>query len=400
MPKKMSQKQVNEKYFHIADLISKFLSESIDDEQMNELNQWRNGDPKNEALFQRITSRTNIEQFNEARETFDKDKAWESLNGRLYFFRRKYMIKTVIKYAAVLLVPIGIAAVLLTTARTGSDNTTHFSAEANQITSGEKKAALTLADGKTIDLQNLNKQEFAENDGTTIVLDSTSLNYRGAPAGQGKEIFNKLDIPRGGEYALILSDGTKVFINSMSSLRFPVNFIADKRVVELEGEAYFQVAKNGKPFIVKLDGMEVEVLGTDFNVSAYKNEEYQTTLVNGSVKINTKNGQNRILKPSEQARYSSETNNLSVEKVDTEFYTSWIKGKIYFKDQCLGDIMKALSRWYDMEVVYQNENLKSLKFGCYVDKYKEIDPFLELLHETEKVDVQVNNKQIIIKPNK
>ncbi len=228
-------------------------------------------------------------------------------------------------------------------------------------------------------------------------MDSTMLNYQitSKTAPKNKPVYNKVETPRGGEYALLLSDGTKVHLNAMTSLRFPVTFDNGPRKVELEGEAYFEVCKTGQPFIVCTQGMQVEVLGTTFNISAYPQEEYQTTLVNGSVKVNTETGESCILKPSQQATISLGNSSIQIRMVDAGFYTSWIKGKIHFKDQRLEDIMKILSRWYDMEVIFANEKIKkTYAFGCNVDRYSEITPFVRLLEETQKVHVKVNNKTI------
>ena len=209
-----------------------------------------------------------------------------------------------------------------------------------------------------------------------------------------KDIYNKVETPHGGEYALLLSDGTKVHLNAMSSLRFPVTFDKGVREVKLQGEAFFEVSKTGQPFIVNINGMQVEVLGTTFNISAYPHEEYQTTLVNGSVKINTESGESRILKPSQQASFTPGNNSIQVRTVDTEFYTSWVKGKIHFKDQRLEDIMKTLSRWYDMKVIYADEKTKNIRFGCNVNRYAEITPFVQLLEQTEKVHVKIKDNTI------
>lgn len=226
------------------------------------------------------------------------------------------------------------------------------------------------------------------------------MNYQQAPARTSEKLaYNKVNVPRGGEYQLTLSDGSKVQLNSMSSIRFPVQFAQDCRLVELEGEAYFEVSKTGQSFIVQTKGMKIEVLGTTFNISAYANEEYQTTLVSGSVKVQTENGSNRILKPSEQACITPGSNQINVRNVDTAFYTSWIHGKINFKDQRLDDIMKTLARWYDMDVVYENEATKELRFGCYVNRYNEITPLVKLLEQTGRVTVTVEGKTIKIFTN-
>lgn len=267
---------------------------------------------------------------------------------------------------------------------------------AQPILPGEPKAILTLDDGQTIHINKEAGNLLEKIDGANVQIDSTMLNYQVAQqkAQESKLIYNKVETPRGGEYALLLSDGTKVHLNAMTSLRFPVTFDNGPREVELEGEAYFEVSKTGQPFIVSTHGMQVEVLGTTFNISAYPREEYQTTLVNGSVKVNTETGKSCILKPSQQATVSPGNNSIKVRMVDAEFYTSWVKGKIHFKDQRLEDIMKILSRWYDMDVIYANEKIKDIRFGCNVDRYSEITPFVRLLEETGKVHVKINGKTI------
>ena len=267
---------------------------------------------------------------------------------------------------------------------------------AQQILPGGAKAILTLDNGEAVYLDgNAGKQQVQLAD-KLIQVDSTTLNYSSAQQRtvQAATAYNKVEIPQGGEYVLVLNDGTKVHLNSMSSLRFPVAFGSGRREVELAGEAYFEVSKTGQPFIVSAQGMQIEVLGTTFNISAYPGEEYRTTLVSGSVKVEAGGGESLILKPSQQASLMPGSGDIQVRTVDTAFFTSWVKGKINFKDQRLEDIMKILSRWYNIEVNYSNETLKNKRFGCYVNRYEEIAPFLELLEATENIHVKINGKTI------
>lgn len=268
---------------------------------------------------------------------------------------------------------------------------------AQQILPGGAKAILTLDNGETVYLDENADGRQLQLAGKQIQIDSTTLNYSAADGQvvQSALVYNKVEVPQGGEYTLVLNDGTKVHLNSMSSLRFPLTFEAGKREVELAGEAYFEVNKTGHPFIVSTQGMQIEVLGTTFNISAYPGEEYQATLVSGSVKVDTGEGQSLVLKPSQQASLIPGSGNIQVRTVDTAFYTSWVKGKINFKDQRLEDIMRILSRWYNIEVDYSDEALKNLRFGCYVNRYEEIAPFLELLEATENIHVKINGKTII-----
>ena len=384
-------------HFYIARLIARYLSDEIGEEEQAELTRWRDESPENERLFQEICKEENIKQNMQKRQTFHTEDGWEGVQRKIQRHRFRHRILNICKYAAIFIFPVAIATVAIY--KSGNEPQPLSQVE-EQIVPGGKKAVLILDNGEAIDLKSTSGVELKEKDGTVIQVDSTVLNYQQAPARTSEKLaYNKVNVPRGGEYQLTLSDGSKVQLNSMSSIRFPVQFAQDCRLVELEGEAYFEVSKTGQPFIVQTKGMKIEVLGTSFNISAYANEEYQTTLVSGSVKVQTENGSNRILKPSEQACITPGSNQINVRNVDTAFYTSWIHGKINFKDQRLDDIMKTLARWYDMDVVYENEATKELRFGCYVNRYNEITPLVKLLEQTGRVTVTVEGKTIKIFTN-
>ena len=384
-------------HFYIARLIARYLSDEIGEEEQAELTRWRDESPENERLFQEICKEENIKQNMQKRQTFHAEDGWEGVQRKIQRHRFRHRILNICKYAAIFIFPVAIATVAIY--KSGNEPQPLSQVE-EQIVPGGKKAVLILDNGEAIDLKSTSGVELKEKDGTVIQVDSTVLNYQQAPARTSEKLaYNKVNVPRGGEYQLMLRDGSKVQLNSMSSIRFPVQFAQDCRLVELEGEAYFEVSKTGQPFIVQTKGMKIEVLGTTFNISAYANEEYQTTLVSGSVKVQTENGSNRILKPSEQACITPGSNQINVRNVDTAFYTSWIHGKINFKDQRLDDIMKTLARWYDMDVVYENEATKELRFGCYVNRYNEITPLVKLLEQTGRVTVTVEGKTIKIFTN-
>ena len=384
-------------HFYIARLIARYLSDEIGEEEQAELTRWRDESPENERLFQEICKEENIKQNMQKRQTFHTEDGWEGVQRKIQRHRFRHRILNICKYAAIFIFPVAIATVAIY--KSGNEPQPLSQVE-EQIVPGGKKAVLILDNGEAIDLKSTSGVELKEKDGTVIQVDSTVLNYQQAPARTSEKLaYNKVNVPRGGEYQLMLSDGSKVQLNSMSSIRFPVQFAQDCRLVELEGEAYFEVSKTGQPFIVQTKGMKIEVLGTTFNISAYANEEYQTTLVSGSVKVQTENGSNRILKPSEQACITPGSNQINVRNVDTAFYTSWIHEKINFKDQRLDDIMKTLARWYDMDVVYENEATKELRFGCYVNRYNEITPLVKLLEQTGRVTVTVEGKTIKIFTN-
>jgi ferric-dicitrate binding protein FerR (iron transport regulator) len=206
-------------------------------------------------------------------------------------------------------------------------------------------------------------------------------------------------VPRGGEFNLVLSDGTRVFVNSMSKLEFPVNFTGNKREISLEGEAYFEVAKDKtRPFIVKIKGVQVEVLGTTFNIKAYP-EDHQsfTTLVEGKVKLCSGNQSDNdyFLMPDQQAVYDPSSKGVVINKVDAGKIVQWTTGRYYFSDQPLDEIMKTLSRWYDFNYKFEDQAIKNVKFEGGLNKYGSIYPILDIINETGKVKVTVKNKDVI-----
>ena len=192
---------------------------------------------------------------------------------------------------------------------------------------------------------------------------------------------------RGEEKTVILPDGTSVNLNSLSRIVYPGTFSGECRAVTLEGEALFNVTTIGIPFIVSTESIRIEVLGTSFDVRAYSGKPARTVLLRGSVRISSGSG-DRILSPGQMATVHGEEGNIRIDEVDADFYTSWTRGKIFFRDERLEDILDELSHFYDFEVEYGNAAVKNLRFGCYVDRFDEITPFLDLLRRTGKVRIE------------
>ena len=195
---------------------------------------------------------------------------------------------------------------------------------------------------------------------------------------------------RGESRAFVLPDSTRVHLNSMSRLTYPQSFSDAERRVVLEGEALFDVTPSDMPFVVGTSAMDIEVLGTLFDVSAYPDEAIRTILLEGLVKVSSYGGPECLLYPGQMAVLSTVSSELNVDDVETDFYTSWTRGRIHFRDERLEDIMSVLARWYDFEVDYAQESIKDLRFGCSVNRYEEIDPFIDLLVKTGKITVDKN----------
>lgn len=383
--------------FRMARLIAGYLSGSLTPEERARLDEWRKESEEHESLFRRICDEEHRERHEARKQEYDLQAGWKEVERRIQRmdFRRKCL--TALRYAAILAAPLVVGVLAYRSVPEAMpEEDSRLAVAAQPIAPGEAKAILTLDNGETLLLDRNAGGQQTQLAGGQVQVDSTTLSYHAVQRKreQAAPVYNKVEIPQGGEYTLVLNDGTKVHLNSLSSLRFPVAFGAGRREVELTGEAYFEVSKSGQPFVVHTCGMQIEVLGTVFNVSAYPGEEYRTTLVSGSVKVKAEGGESLVLKPSQQALWMPGDAEMQVRTVDTAFYTSWVKGKINFKDRRLEDIMKTLARWYDFEVVYARESLKEKRFGCYVNRYEEITPFLELLEATGNVRVGIQGKTI------
>ncbi len=213
-------------------------------------------------------------------------------------------------------------------------------------------------------------------------------------------------VTKNGEKAqVVLSDGTKIWINSGSSLKYPDVFTGKNPEVFLEGEAFFDVSLNrNKPFIITTSLIQVEVLGTEFNISSYPDDEtIETTLVTGTVKITSKNAKSKwgketyILKPNEKAIFSKNNNTIVVDEVITKYYTSWKDGRLYFNNETFEKIAKRLERWYDLEIKLTGRELKYNRYTCVVNKDKTIEHVLNLLDICTPIEYSIEGKTITIK---
>jgi len=235
-------------------------------------------------------------------------------------------------------------------------------------------------------------------------IENNSLVYteKRSPLKRKKLVYNELRTPRGGGYNLTLADGSRVWLNAGSSLRFPVSFTDSTRRVYLEGEGYFEVNHNGKPFIVSSGSMDVRVLGTSFNVLAYPDEQQLvTTLVEGSVRIDLGGKESeavssRILHPDDQAVISIANADIEVSKVNTSQYTSWIEGKLEFHNEDLDKVMKRLARWYDFKYEFENNGAKDFHFSARFDNSENISTILEMLELTTDVKFELRENTIVV----
>lgn len=383
-----------EQDFHIARLIAAYVAGELTAEETAELEAWRTASASHEALFQQLIRPGQL-HAQPQQPAGRRDQAWQQINRRIHRHRQLHTVRQLLAYAALLLLPLLCIGILRHQQAAVPRQPPAATALAH-IRPGTSQAILTLDNGTRLHLGDTLREGVRQIDNTHIRVDSATLNYHSTAGMNRKPLYNQVETPHGSEYSLILSDGTKVYLNAQSRLRFPTAFQGDSREVELTGEGYFEVSRSTRPFIVRTRGMQVEVLGTTFNLSAYPHEDLAATLVSGSVRVATGQGQSCLLQPSQQAVITPGSNTIQVRHVDTSFYTSWTRGKIYFKDQRLEDILHTLSRWYDIHVHYADQRIRDLRFGCHLNRYEEITPFIHLLEKTGKLKATIQGTSITL----
>lgn len=279
---------------------------------------------------------------------------------------------------------------------------------AYDVNPGTNKATLMLDNGSSILLDEADNGILTEQGGAAVIKSGEKLNYQSGEHKPGQIAYNTIITPRGGQYTVELSDGTKVWLNAASSIRFPASFPAKERVVEVTGEVYFEVAplvKTGTrdkvPFIVKINtasgsGGEVEVLGTHFNVMAYEDEPgLETTLLEGAVKF-IKSGNSVMLKPGEQLQLAGEEQLKVVSGVDLSEVVAWKNGYFDFKGLDFETIARQLSRWYNVEVIYSRK-IDDL-FYAKIPRNTKLSVVLKALEYTGKVHFEIETTKIIVLP--
>ena len=386
-------------YFKISVLLYKKQSGLISEKEEIILEEWRNASPENQAIYTRLTTELEIEEKKIQYQDIDATRAWEKLESEIktHQVKERNLFASFLKYAAVILLPLAIGGLLVYQVLNTAEDYSESIVE--QITPGTNKATLVLSDGETVNLEE--KTDTLIN-GHALNRDHRLLYETGSKdLAQMTPKWHKLIVPVGGEYQLQLADGTKVWLNSDSELKYTDQFIGKERIVHLKGEAYFDVSEDkAHPFIVKTNTMDVKVYGTEFNVMAYEDEELsQTTLVEGSVGVDVKNEagfvQSAMLKPNMQVEYIRGDVKAEVKNVQASLYTGWKDGKFQFNNEDLGSIMRKLSRWYDVKFFTQNPEVQNIRFSGEMKRFDDFSTILNLLELGSGVEFEVKGKTVI-----
>ena len=388
-----------ENIYQDAALMRKFLLGEANEAERKELEKRLAECPDLKKVYEQLQNGETLKAAFGEYKDYSSKKAYQSFLqkiGRMEKKERKPSISRVWWYAA--------AAVIVLAAGLSFYMSNFYSAVEEKrvlIQPGTQQAQLTLPDGIIIDVDK--KEVNVVVDGVQVKYKKGVLSYQPTVTTQHEEESteekpvksNELVIPRGGENTVILADGTTVHLNAGSKLTYPVRFAGKRRVVALEGEAYFDVVKDEtRPFIVQTHLGEVTVLGTAFNINAYTDASVYTTLVHGKVQFSSSSIGTIILSPGEQAVVSA--NGSEKRMVDLDEYVGWVDGRYVFNNRPLGEIMQTFERWYDIQVYYETPHLRDITYSGSLKRYGTINSFLDALELTGDLTYKISGRNILI----
>lgn len=381
------------KAYRIADLILRYRENTLSSAEAEELEYWLAMSPEHRQQLEVLIDREFLQRKYQQELSIDTAAAYSAFFKRIAEKRSRKFGKWYIRatVAALCLIAWGVYWCWPEAAHPG------FSVQNSIIPAGCNEAILTLANGEQLHLQESTLTSIRQDDGSVANVSTASLEYEADTSLCEVPLYNSLYIPRKGEFTLVLSDGTRIWLNSESMVEYPTSFLPGQRKIRLRGEAYFQVAPDRKsPFIIESGEVQIQVLGTSFNLRAYEDEKVvQTTLVKGSVCMSSGKEQ-MILVPDEQGCVDTETGNMVKKRVDVQVYTGWKDGRFVFEHQTLEEIMKTLARWYDVEVVFQSEKARNIEFIGNLKRYADFGQIISMLELACPVKFTVSGTAIHI----
>ena len=386
-----------QKWVRLARGIGKGLLNGEGKQMDDEVSEWAKESDRGKRILDELKDLDFYVEKEAKKREIEKCYSWEEFMTwrRRYERRRKLLVVRCVAAVAILFL---VSTCVWFVNRGGEESQFMFPSE---IKPGSLRASLILNDGQEIMLDK--RLSLMESDSSVVLSNEKGeLSYRNVRERAGESSVNTLRVPCGGEYQLMLADGTRVRVNSESELVFPTCFNSDRREVFLKGEAYFQVAPDSdKPFYVRVNDYIVKVTGTSFNVTSYTDDPCtMTTLVEGKVSVYGNDSTwNCDLTPGHMLKFDKGTARVTSEECDPRIYTSWIDGESKFRDMRLEDIMKKLNRWYDFEVAYEEEELKDLRFSGAAEKYNPVEFLLKMIEEVTKVRFDIEGKRIMVKNN-
>ena len=374
---------------HISKLIVLHLKNELNADQKEELNLWLKEDC-NQKIFGKITSKSAILNKVNEYDTDQMNEVWVKLDKQL--FKKPDYLKW-LSYAAVIILPLAIGFFIL-------NQTPKFETEIAQfeeLKPGETNAKLYFANGDVVDLKEDNFSTLRSDDNLLVKNSDEKLQINSDELLASSIVkMNRIVTPIGGEYQVELPDGTKVWLNADSYLEFPSKFADKQRKVIAKGEAYFDVVSNKDwPFIVESQGVELKVLGTEFNLRAYVDEDYITTsLIEGSVLVSNSFNNKVKLSPGKQVSVGIHDNKMTESEADIEAVTAWRNGRFIFKKKRVENIMYDLARWYNVKIFFSNSSVKDVTITLDAPRYGKIEDILSLIEGTRDVNFDIKGRII------
>ncbi|MDQ8004637.1 MAG: FecR domain-containing protein [Pedobacter sp.] len=394
----------------ILSLISRYLNNPEDLDCKAQIEKYRNQSKENNNFFMEMERLWVLSAKSAVLERIDEKSTIAHFESRLLAksspIKMLQFRRTIIRWAAASIVLLGVASITYFFASKGQVGSLNkpYASDANP---GGNKAVLVLADGRKISLTDVNNGAIAKEAGLSITKTSDGqLIYTVSEVAIGKagkslnNAFNTIETPKGGMWQVKLPDGSLVWLNAASSLTYPLAFSeGQKRIVELKGEAYFEVAKDElHPFVVKTVKQEVEVLGTQFNINAYSDEStVKTTLLEGSVKVSTWRkdpGTSEFLKPGQQSILLADA--FNVKEVDVDEAIAWKNGYFMFNNEKQESIMRKIARWYNVQIVYANADAREVTYYGSISRFENVSRVLRKFEQTGEVRFEVDKNKITV----
>lgn len=377
-------------------LIKVSLDSELGEDDRKELNEWLRTSEENQEMYDRFRNKRLLsERLGFYRQT-DPEPDWKEIRRRTQRISRHERWLQRLTYAAVFIGLLFMVSLYIYRQKAEIPLPENIAINCDSIRPGSRQAYIELITGEKIVLGEREKGLVKNVDGGMLKEGEEGLIMVGDDSvkNEVQEVeFNRVVVPRGGEYRLILADGTKVWMNSDSKFEFPTVFTGKERRVRLQGEAYFQVQRNEKmPFRIEVNGIEVAVLGTSFNIQAYGELMY-TTLVEGAVALNV-GGDTFRLSPGEEVKVNKRK--VRVQKVDVYERIAWKEGKFVFREKRLEEVMEILGRWYDVEICYRNAAVKDLHFTGNIPRHATISEVLQFLERTRLVHFSIAGRTVIV----
>ena len=379
---------------YIEDLIYRVLAGEADEVERKEFEVWLQENNEHRVFFEKIERAWYTGKYAARWRNVEMSAAWKAVEHRHECRRNRRFWQVGWGVAA----SVVIVCFIWMMFQIGKDTPVTTIVSSSVGKPGESKALLVLSSGVKVVLDNRIGDTIQEK-GLPILNEKNCIDYscQDHDPQVKNTVYNELIVPTGGEYRLILSDGTIVYMNSESRLKYPVRFVGDERIVELEGEAYFEVVRDEEhPFVVCANQLDIKVLGTCFNVMAYKQDaRTEVTLVNGKVDVRSGNI-SEILESSEQFVIDNENRKYQVRSVNVGIYVDWKSGILNFDAMSLEELGDKLRRWYGVKFFFSKESLKQLKFSGAFKKYNDIDYILGLIEATTNVYFKINADVIVV----